>query len=678
MANATAMSRVLDIVEEAARRDRVILVSSAISGCTDKLIAIGKSEDPEQMLDALQQQHLDIIQRLFTGEERREARGECRDIFSEIRRLPRCIESFGEVLSTKILARKLSSEGFLARWIDSREIIRTRDGAVDTATSYANIKKVIDEIPNTRIFVAPGFIASDEQGRVCTLGRGGSDYSAALYAAASEASDVQIWTDVPGIMTTNPKTVPAARSISNISYKAAFDMARYGAKVLYAPTVVPAREKGIPINIRNTFDPAHPGTVISSVASDVADWKGVANQDFGETSVLCLVGEGNINPESAARRIRTALRDAGLTALSEVRDEEGQNFFVDVRKNVVKQAISAIHREFFEERVLSTLNVYIAGKGKISRMLKDMISSKSGRFPAASKQIRIAGTSDDCSVVDEILANPVRRSIFVDCTGDAEIYRQYVPLLNAGINIVSSNRRALSVPYVEYSAMKQAALRNGCFLRYHTTIGSALPVLEYISGEANCNDELESIQAVVSCALNHIITGYDGANTESFATLLRHAQDAGLTELDPRMDLAGKDALRKLLILAREANIPLEAEDVAVTPMLPEEFFSCSLDEFYSKLEASEPAFIRREAELDEIDKRQRFVASVRRDPSAPHGWRAEIKMQLFGVDSQFYWISGTQNVVEIRSRYSDPLIIKGAGEGARQAAAGVLNDILL
>lgn len=678
VANATAMSRVLDIVEEAARRDRVILVSSAISGCTDKLIAIGKSEDPEQMLDALQQQHLDIIQRLFTGEERREARGECRDIFSEIRRLPRCIESFGEVLSTKILARKLSSEGFLARWIDSREIIRTRDGVVDTATSYANIKKVIDEIPNTRIFVAPGFIASDEQGRVCTLGRGGSDYSAALYAAASEASDVQIWTDVPGIMTTNPKTVPAARSISNISYKAAFDMARYGAKVLYAPTVVPAREKGIPINIRNTFDPAHPGTVISSVASDVADWKGVANQDFGETSVLCLVGEGNINPESAARRIRTALRDAGLTALSEVRDEEGQNFFVDVRKNVVKQAISAIHREFFEERVLSTLNVYIAGKGKISRMLKDMISSKSGRFAAASKQIRIAGTSEDCSIVDEILANPVRRSIFVDCTGDAEIYRQYVPLLNAGINIVSSNRRALSVPYVEYSAMKQAALRNGCFLRYHTTIGSALPVLEYISGEANCNDELESIQAVVSCALNHIITGYDGANTESFATLLRHAQDAGLTELDPRMDLAGKDALRKLLILAREANIPLEAEDVAVTPMLPEEFFSCSLDEFYSKLEASEPAFIRREAELDEIDKRQRFVASVRRDPSAPHGWRAEIKMQLFGVDSQFYWISGTQNVVEIRSRYSDPLIIKGAGEGARQAAAGVLNDILL
>jgi len=677
VANATAMSRVLDIVEDAARKDRVILVSSAISGCTDKLIAIGKSEDPEKMLDELQQKHMDIIQRLFTGEERREARGECRDTFSEIRRLPRCIESFGEVLSTKIIARKLSSEGFLARWIDSRDIIRTKDGKVDTDFTYANIKKVIDEVPNTRIFVAPGFIASDEQGRVCTLGRGGSDYSAALYAAGSDAVDLQIWTDVPGIMTTNPKTVPSAHTVSSISYRAAFDMARYGAKVLYAPTVVPARDKNIPINIRNTFDPAHPGTVISSFESEVTEWKGIANQDFGEVSVICLVGEGAINGNSVERRINLALRDAGLNPTSEVRNEDGVNFFVDVRKSVVKQAVSVLHHEFFEERALRSLSVYIAGRGGTASMVVDMIRGNSGKFTRAGKQINIEEISESPDFVERILSNPIRRSVFVDCTNDPGMYRNYVPLLNAGINIVSSNRRSMSVPYVDYTAMKQAAMRNGCFLRYHTTIGSALPVLEYISSEANCNDELVSIEAVVSCALNHIITGYDGANTESFATLLRHAQDAGLTELDPRMDLAGKDALRKLLILAREAGIPLEAEDVAITPMLPEEFFTCSLDEFYSKLEASEPAFIRHEAELDEIDKRQRFVASVRRDPSAPHGWKAEIKMQLFGIESQFYWISGTENVIEIKSRYSAPLVIKGAGEGARQAASGVLNDIL-
>lgn len=111
--------------------------------------------------------------------------------------------------------------------------------------------------------------------------------------------------------------------------------------------------------------------------------------------------------------------------------------------------------------------------------------------------------------------------------------------------------------------------------------------------------------------------------------------------------------------------------------MLPPEFFGCPLDEFYARLEASEPDFIRREAELDAMGRRQRFVASLRRDPAARHGYRAEIRMQLVGIESPFYWISGTENVMIIRSEAQAPLVIKGAGEGARQAAAGVLNDIL-
>ena len=221
--------------------------------------------------------------------------------------------------------------------------------------------------------------------------------------------------------------------------------------------------------------------------------------------------------------------------------------------------------------------------------------------------------------------------------------------------------------------MKQAALHSGAFFRYGTTVGNALPILESVSMEA----ELESFEAVVSCTMNHIITGYDGANTESFATLLRHAQDSGLTERDPRTDLGGRDALRKLLILAREAGIALEEEDVTITPMLPAKYFNCPLESFYEMLQAAEPAFIRREAELDAMDRRQRFVASIHKDPSARLGFRAEIKMQLYGIDSPFYWISGTQNVIEIRSAGVAPLVIKGAGEGAMQAAAGILADIL-
>ena len=114
-----------------------------------------------------------------------------------------------------------------------------------------------------------------------------------------------------------------------------------------------------------------------------------------------------------------------------------------------------------------------------------------------------------------------------------------------------------------------------------------------------------------------------------------------------------------------------------MVPMLPAKYFNCPLDSFYEMLQAAEPAFIRREAELDAMDRRQRFVASIRKDPSARLGFRAEIKMQLYGIDSPFYWISGTQNVIEIRSTGVAPLVIKGAGEGAMQAAAGILADIL-
>ena len=222
------------------------------------------------------------------------------------------------------------------------------------------------------------------------------------------------------------------------------------------------------------------------------------------------------------------------------------------------------------------------------------------------------------------------------------------------------------------------ARENGCSFRYDTTVGNAIPILEYLAGGANCCDTIESIEAVVSCTLNYVITGYDGPRTDTLSTLLRKAQDVGLTEKDPRTDLGGRDVLRKLLILAREAGVPLEEGDVKITPLLPEDFFGCSLDEFYRKLSDYEPRFIEREEELDNMGRRQRFVASLTRDPSARLGYRAEISMRLVGEESPFYHISGTENVVIVRSEHTAPLVIKGAGEGVRLAATGIIRDILL
>lgn len=698
VADATNISKVLDIVGDVARRDKVILVCSAIKGCTDTLLNSGVT--PE-----LVGRHENIIRRLFTGKEREDILAECRKEFAQLTPKTLHIEAYGEIFSTKIIAKKLACDGVRTLWIDSRSLIRAEGCKVIESLSYPYIMATVDAHPEIDVFVAPGFICSDKEGLVNTLGRGGSDYSAAILAAGSKASDLEIWTDVPGIMTTNPKDVPAARTISNISYKAALDLARYGAKVLYPPTITPAMEAGIAINIRNTFDPSNPGTVISDkCASEVPVWKGVASCGSDGKSTLHIVGEGNPNAEAALERTLSILKKAGVRVIASAIEDGNVSITVDSAQE--REALKAIHKDFFEQKKTSVLDIYVAGYGAVGKALVRMIRDNSSNIAEKTgKEIRIAGIANSKGYVidregiepdevearlrsgadeknvgftDAILENASRGSIFVDCSNSETLQESYTAFFRNGISVVSSNRRALAVPYAKYAALKSEALSNGASFRYDTTVGAAIPVLEsFSSGTVNA-ESLQSIEAVISCTMNNIITGYDGANTASFATLLKKAQDSGLTEKDPRMDLGGQDALRKILILAREAGIPLESSDVRIIPMLGKEFFDCTLDEFYSRLEEDEPEFIAREKELDELGQRQRFVASVVKDASTPLGFKATIRMQLVGMDSPFYWISGTENVISIKSDlFSSPLVLKGSGEGAKFAASGIINDIL-
>lgn len=713
VADATRISAVMDIVSEAVRRDRVILVCSAVSGCTDTLLDIASLPDGERRtarIEGLRERHLAIVRRLFTGAEREEASVEIDALFGELRAARRedCV-TFGELFSTRIIARKFSCDGTETAWLDSRRLIRTAGGEVDCGESYENIRAALAASVDKRLFVAPGFIASDERGLPTTLGRGGSDYSAALYAAAVQADRLEIWTDVPGIMTANPKVVPSAATIPQISYGAALALAENGAKVLYAPTVRPAMVSGIAIDIRDTFDPRNPGTVISDLRPGGPDsWMGVTSLDRpgdGE-SVICLVGESVSSRRSAAGRIVSALSEAGIKPLSEV-EGEGSVFFVRVRQLVVREAVAAIHREFFESRSVTELNVFIAGYGAVGKALAGLIDVSRERIEARlGRTIRIVGISDSRhymidmrgiraqdiadrlpegesaalgAYIAAVCGAAPRKSVFIDCTDDDTLYLSYGELFRSGLNIVTSNRRSLAVPYVQYAALKAAARENGAFFRYDTTVGTSLPILESIAGGANCSDGIVSIEAVVSCTLNYVLTSHESPSCgESVACLLRRAQDERLSETDPRTDLGGRDVLRKLLILAREAGVPLEESDVEISPMLPQEFFDCPIEEFYSRLEEYETQIRLRESQLAAEGCRQRFIASLRRDPSSRLGYRAEIKMGAFSADSPFYWISGTENVTIVRSEYSAPLVIRGAGEGVRLAAGGIIRDVLL
>lgn len=681
VASATAMSRVLDIVEAEARKGRVILVASAISGCTDALLAMADPEtDPSRkavLREDLLNRHQAIVRRLFTGEERTEAEARIGGLFEAMDAAPDAEKvTFGEILSTTILSLKLRCEGYRSRWLDSRELVVSDD----LPETYRRIAASFAE--DADIYVAPGFIASDSAGHVTTLGRGGSDYSAALYAAAIHADSLQIWTDVPGIMTANPKDVKAARTVPQMPYQAALDMARCGAKVLYAPTVAPAMKAGIAIEIRNTFDPLNPGTRIEGRAGAFR-LIGIASEKTGDSDVMLTLVTSGSGPESAEvmPRISEQLQLAGIRTLEPPTEEagpEGSLFRIGVRRSLEHPALEVLHRAFFETIPSTEIPLYIAGKGAVGGALVRMIEEVGDTlFERTGKRLRIVDTADSSrpGFAEEIIAERPLGAVFVDATDSDTLWRSYAGLLEAGVSIVSSNRRSFAVPYVDFAAMNAAAMRSGTFLRYETTVGAALPVLSAISLSANSSDEILSIEAVVSCTLNQILGDYTGEGV-SFASLVRKAQEEGLTERDPRKDLSGCDALRKLLILSRVAGIPLEEADVDVEPVVP--LPEGSLDDLYAALEAREGVLSLRALKAAVKGHRLRFVASLDKDPAERLGYRAAIRIREVAAEHPAYHLRGTENAVILRSAFHPyPLVIQGAGEGARQAASSILNDIL-
>ena len=673
VASATAMSRVLDIVEAEAAKGCVILVSSAISGCTDSLL----SEDDARWAD-MERRHQSIVKRLFTGADREALQQKLDALFQEMRQAPQEEKvTFGELFSTTILAAKLASEGYKTVWLDSRDLV-VKD---NEPLTYERIQKVIQE-KQADVFVAPGFICRDQAGNISTLGRGGSDYTAALYAAAVGAGSLQIWTDVPGIMTANPKEVPAARTIPRMSYAAALEMASHGAKVLYAPTVAPAMAAKIDIEIRNTFVPDGKFTVVNA-QKDASQWVGVASE--GETIRLV----GTREAAEAKETIFNALQEEGIQARSIQKD--GNSFVICVRKSVLEQALKAIHRAFFQDLPVAEVNLFLCGDGAVAQALIQMVQQSASTVKERTgKSLRIVGRANsrqygidlggrpvigtEGDYIDALLKVAPKGSVFVDATNSKTLYKRYVDLLEAGIGIVSSNRRSFAVPYAEYAAMHAAARENGVILRYETTVGAALPILESISRGTNSCDEVLSIEAVVSCTLNQILSEYQSGG-ESLASRVRKAAEAGLTEPDPRVDLGGQDALRKLLILAREAGVRLEEAQVEVTPAVPETVMQGSIGQFYEKLEAYEPTWAAHAREAAAQGFRQRFVAFLEK---TPHGFRAGIGLRNVPPVHPAYYLRGTENAIIVRSAFHPyPLVIQGPGEGAREAASSVLNDIL-
>lgn len=370
VATALNLQRVARLVNTAAQTSPVVVVVSALGGTTDALIEAGRlaaagSEEYRACLQTLEDRHLEVVRGLLPIPDQsavlslvkthcNELDGLCDGIFAlgelSDRTLDRLM-SFGELLSSRLLAAYLKAQGITHSWHDSRQLIRTDSrfgfATVDSGVTSQQIQALVAAHPSP-IYVVPGFIGSDARGVTTTLGRGGSDYTAALFAAALAAERLEIWTDVSGMMTADPRLITLARPIPHISYQEAMELSHFGAKVLYPPTVQPVRSQGIPLWIKNTFAPQDAGTLVEvSPPANKDVVRGLSS--IAQLALLNLEGSGMVGIPGFSRRLFGALAQQRINVILITQSSSEHSICVAVRAAEAGPAQTAVDEEFSTE-----------------------------------------------------------------------------------------------------------------------------------------------------------------------------------------------------------------------------------------------------------------------------------------------------------------------------------------
>ena len=784
------------IVEKEAQKQPIIVVVSALGGITDKLIATSllaqKGDEAwKDEFQAMVERHHKMIDTIITDPRKREQLFNIVDsLFEQLRSIyfgvylihdlskktQDAIVSYGERLSSNIVATLVQG----AKWYDSREFIKTvrknHKNTLDSELTNRLVRRTFSDLQ--RISLVPGFISKDrDTDEITNLGRGGSDYTAAIIAAALDAEILEIWTDVDGFMTADPRVIKTAYTIKELSYIEAMELCNFGAKVVYPPTIYPVCVKNIPIRVKNTFNPDGEGSIIKQkVANNDKPIKGISS--INGTTLITVAGLSMVGVIGVNRRIFTALADNGISvfmvsqASSEnstsigVRDQDaaeavevlngefakeietgamypmhaenglatiavvGENMkntpgiagklfgtlgragismiacaqgapqtnisFV-VKSDHLRKALNAIHDSFFLSEY-KVLNLFVCGVGTVGGQLLEQIHNQYEELKrtkrlklnvvgiATSKKalfnsdgidlanyrelLADANESNESKLRDAIIEMNCFNSVFVDCTASKEVAEIYQPLLEHNISVIAANKIAASSSYEKYARLKETALARGVFFRYETNVGAGLPIIGTINDLRNSGDVILKIEAVLSGTLNFIFNEISADVTLSEA--VRRAKEQGYSEPDPRIDLSGKDVIRKLVILAREAGYKVEKTDVEAHLFIPDEFFEGSIDEFWKNLPKLDADFEARRKQLDAEGKRWRFVATF------DHG---KLSVALKEVDRThpFYNLQGSNNIVALTTeRYREyPMLIQGYGAGASVTAAGVFANIM-
>lgn len=368
--NAENIERVINVVNDSTKTDVCVLVVSALQGTTDALIEAGRlaersDDDFTEQIANIEANHTKTMQELFAGSVP-ESLGEfiessiveleriCEGVLRVHELSPKTLDrilSFGELLSSKIISAKLESVGTPNTWKDGRELIRTDSNFGFAAIDFTvTNRQIADYFAATvsRLHVLPGFIASDASGTTTTLGRGGSDYTAAIIAAALDADHLEIWTDVSGMMTADPRFVRNVKRIPHINYREAMELSHFGAKIIYPPTIQPVMAKNIPVRIKNTFDPADAGTLIEADTGAGEEMiRGITSID--KICVLNLEGSGMVGIPGFSKRLFDALSRSKINVILITQSSSEHSICVAIEGRFGQLAKESVDREFENE-----------------------------------------------------------------------------------------------------------------------------------------------------------------------------------------------------------------------------------------------------------------------------------------------------------------------------------------
>ena len=784
------------IVEKEAKHQPIIVVVSALGGITDQLIttsqlALKGDESWRNEFDSIVARHHKMIDAIITDPHDRESLFNNVDsLFEQLQSIyygvflihdlshktEDTIVSYGERLSSRIVATLIRG----AKWFDSRKFIKTEEKhgkrSLDSELTNKLVLDTFSDLP--RISLVPGFIAQDRNsGDITNLGRGGSDYTASILAASLNAEVLEIWTDVDGFMTADPRVIKSAYTINELSYAEAMELCNFGAKVVYPPTIYPVCVKNIPIKVKNTFNPDGKGTIIKShVENNQKPIKGLSS--IKGTTVITVTGLSMVGVVGVNRRIFSSLANNGISvflvsqAASEnntsigVKDEDADNavrvlndefrleiedgrmfpmhaesglatvaivgenmrrtpgisgklFEVLGRSGIsiiaiaqgasemnisfvvkgtdLRKALNVLHDSLFLSEY-KVLNLFICGVGTVGGMLIEQIKSQYEELKQNSNlKLKVVGIASSKNAIfnrdglnldnyreelkasepsnpehlrDVILQMNIFNSVFVDCTASQDVAALYQSLLENNISVIAANKIAASGKYEDYYHLKQTAIQRGVKFRFETNVGAGLPIIGTINDLRNSGDKILKIEAVLSGTLNFIFNEI-GAETP-FSETVKRAKEQGYSEPDPRIDLSGKDVVRKLVILTREAGYKVEQEDVEKHLFVPNDYFQGSVEDFWKRLPELDANFEQRREKLAEEGKRWRFVATME------HG-KTNVALKEVDSNHPFYNLEGSNNIVLLTTdRYKEyPMQIQGYGAGASVTAAGVFANIM-